>query len=111
MGLGAVVERRSQIENIVWVFRGDSTAYFKFLFAMQPPHVIVFSTLASVTVPGAAIAAGCAGADMPARRYEWCLKVCIYVDWSQSPLAAGEHKEYRSVCSGAAHRWLQSCHR
>ena len=67
---------------------------------MQPPHVIVFSTLAPVTVPGAAIAAGGAGAAMPARRSEWCLNVCSYVDWSQFPL---ENTRSIEVYSAAQH--------
>ena len=87
--LAAVVQHRSQFDNTVWALRGDSTIYLKFLFAMKSPHLISFSTLAPVLVPGpvAAIAAGGGGAAMPARRSEWCLKICSYLDWSQLPLA------------------------
>ena len=93
--LAAVVGHRSQFDNTVWAFRGDSTIYLKFLFAMKSPHLISFSTLAPVLVPGpvAAIAAGGGGAAMPARRSEWCLKVGSYVDLSQLPLGATRNIE------------------
>ena len=88
--LGAVVYRRSQFDNTVWALHGESTTYFKFQFAMQSPHVIVFSPLAPGIIPGpvAAVAAGSAGAAVPTRRSEWCLKVCNFVDWSAFPLGS-----------------------